>query len=144
MRIRGNYYYKKHIAWRDKLFNEESRKQSVRKQMNYEYEKKEVYNRAIYEKQMEIAAADKKRQNIVIALIAVVALAILVIALVVIRSLRIVQKQKLIIEDQKAIVEGKQKAIVDSIYYAKRIQQSLLPTEKFIERILNKENKPKT
>ena len=37
-------------------------------------------------------------------------------------------------QHQKEIVEEKQKEILDSIRYAKRIQQSLLPTEKYIDK----------
>lgn len=48
--------------------------------------------------------------------------------------------QKKIIE-QKEMVEDKQKEIIDSINYAKRIQQSLLPTEKYIEKTFNRLNK---
>ena len=36
------------------------------------------------------------------------------------------------------IIEDKNKDIMDSIKYAKRIQNSLMPTEKYIERILKK------
>jgi hypothetical protein len=39
---------------------------------------------------------------------------------------------------QKQLVEEKQKEILSSIEYAQRIQRSLLPTEKFIERIIKK------
>ena len=46
-------------------------------------------------------------------------------------------EKKLVIE-QKNVVELKNKEILDSIRYAKRIQTSLLPTEKYIERKLNK------
>jgi len=35
-----------------------------------------------------------------------------------------------------ALGEEKNKDIVDSIHYAKRIQQSLMPTEKYLERNL--------
>jgi len=38
------------------------------------------------------------------------------------------------------LVDEKQKEVLDSIRYAKRIQQSLMPTEKLIERILKKIN----
>ncbi|HWY13312.1 MAG TPA: hypothetical protein VN026_18425 [Bacteroidia bacterium] len=41
------------------------------------------------------------------------------------------------IETQKRLVEEKQKDILDSIHYAKRIQTSLLPTEKYIDKILS-------
>jgi hypothetical protein len=46
------------------------------------------------------------------------------------------------INEQKKIIEEKNKDIIDSINYAKRIQVSLLPTEKYIERVLRR-NKPK-
>jgi hypothetical protein len=42
------------------------------------------------------------------------------------------------IESQKKIIEERQKDILDSIHYAKRIQKSLLPSEKFIERQMKK------
>ena len=38
------------------------------------------------------------------------------------------------IEKQKEMVEEKQKEILDSIHYAKRIQRALLPTEKYFEK----------
>jgi hypothetical protein len=36
------------------------------------------------------------------------------------------------ITEQKHLVEEKQKEIIDSIRYAKRIQQSLMPTSKYM------------
>jgi len=46
---------------------------------------------------------------------------------IIFRSLRISKKQKHIIEKQKALVEEHQKEIIDSITYAKRIQDAILP-----------------
>ncbi|MGZ3865682.1 MAG: hypothetical protein ACXVC6_04800 [Bacteroidia bacterium] len=42
--------------------------------------------------------------------------------------------QKDEIENKKALLEEKQKEILDSIHYAKRIQRTLLPSEKYIAR----------
>ena len=81
-----------------------------------------------------VAKAEKKRQNIWIWLIAIVAFFVALITIVVFRSLQIARKQKLIIEYQKELVEEKQREIMDSIYYARRIQRSLLPTEKYIDK----------
>jgi hypothetical protein len=50
----------------------------------------------------------------------------------------IIEEQKLLVESQKYIVEEKQKEILDSIRYAKRIQESLLPTETYIDRNIRK------
>ena len=77
---------------------------------------------------------------------------VIIFAVYVFRSLRITRKQKDIIENQKLLVEQQkseveeqknkveehQKAIVDSIKYARRIQRSLLPTEKYIEKSVNR------
>jgi transcription elongation GreA/GreB family factor len=46
-------------------------------------------------------------------------------------------KRKEITEKSKKL-EEKQKEIIDSIYYARRIQRALLTSEKYIERNLNK------
>jgi tetratricopeptide (TPR) repeat protein len=58
---------------------------------------------------------------------------------------RVTQKQKKIIEEQKEIVEQKQKEVLDSIYYAKRIQKAHLPNEEFtakkLEELKKKGNK---
>ena len=45
---------------------------------------------------------------------------------------QVLEYQKKIVEEQKQIVEEKNKDILDSIHYARRIQRSLLPTEKYI------------
>jgi len=47
-------------------------------------------------------------------------------------------KQRDEIQMQKTLVEEQKRDIIDSIRYARRIQQSLLPTEKYIERVLKK------
>jgi hypothetical protein len=43
-----------------------------------------------------------------------------------------------LIELQRALLEEKQKEILDSIRYAKRIQNSLLPTDLYIHRNLKR------
>lgn len=44
------------------------------------------------------------------------------------------------ITEQKKVIEEKNKDITDSIRYARRIQQALMPNEKFIQRIMRKLN----
>ena len=58
-------------------------------------------------------------------------MAVIIFAFFVFRSLKITRRQK-------SIIEEKQKEILDSIHYAKRIQQSLLPTTKYIENNIQK------
>ena len=53
------------------------------------------------------------------------------------RSMYFMSLQQKKITEQKELIEDRQKEIIDSIHYAKRIQDSLLPTEKYIDRHLN-------
>lgn len=50
---------------------------------------------------------------------------------------RKVKERTIELQQQKELVEEKNKDILDSIRYAKRIQQSLLPSQRYIERALN-------
>lgn len=130
--------YKLYSATKDSLFNEEKNKEITRHEMTYEFEKKEAELKAEQDKKQAVAEADKKRQNIFFWLISVVAITIAIIVIIVLRSLRVTRQQKHIIELQKELVEEHQKEIIDSIYYAKRIQESLLPTEKYIDKNINR------
>jgi signal transduction histidine kinase len=71
-------------------------------------------------------------------LIGAIAIAIGIIAIVIYRSLNTTKRQKQIIEKQKQLVEEKQKEILDSIHYAKRIQMALLTSEYYIEKQLKR------
>ena len=84
-----------------------------------------------------------RKQKIIIGSVIIGLLIVIIFSGFIFKSLRTTRKQKLLIEiknketeDQKKIIEDKQKDILDSIYYARRIQRSLLPTEKYIARQL--------
>ena len=70
---------------------------------------------------------------------------IVVFAGFVFNRLKVARKQKAIIEEQKEEVDKafeklheKNKEVMDSINYAKRIQISLLPTERYISKKINR------
>jgi len=94
MRRLSLYYYKRHIAIRDAIFNAENKKQLLIKEMNYTFAKKNA-----------IADADKKRQQDILILESVVLFFVLVFAGLIFRSLRITRRQKATIEKQKQLVE---------------------------------------
>jgi tetratricopeptide (TPR) repeat protein len=50
----------------------------------------------------------------------------------------LIEAQKAEVEKQKELIETKNKEITDSMNYARRIQQSLLPSNKYLERNLSK------
>ncbi len=145
-------HYKKSTIVRDTIFNKEKNDDITRKAMSYEFNKKEEGIKAENDKHMAIADEDKRRQRLFLWFTVFGLLLMALVALVIFRSLRVTRKQKNIIElqkyfveqqkqeveYQKTIVEEHQKEIIDSITYARRIQQSLLPTDKYIERTINR------
>ncbi len=110
---------------RDSINNEQTRKASLKNQLKYEFEKKEAVIKEQQEKERAIAEEKNRFQQIVILSVVIGLLLVVVFAIFVFRSLKTTRSQKHIIEE-------KQKEILDSIRYAKRIQTSLLPTEKYI------------
>jgi tetratricopeptide (TPR) repeat protein len=136
-------HYKKYIAARDSLSNEENTKKQTQMEMQYDFDKKEAESKAEQDKKDAITQAEKTKQQIVIILVSFVLLLVVFFAIVVSRSLRVTKQQKIVIEKQKEqverqklLVEEKQKEIIDSINYARRIQQSILPSEKYIAKYL--------
>ena len=146
----GNYkesynHYKKFVIYRDSLFNEENTKKTVQTQMQYDFDKKEAETKAEQDKKDVIANEEKQKQKIVIASVSVGLFLVLILASVIFRNLRqnqkknkIITEQKEIVEHQKELVEEKQKEILDSIRYAKRIQTALITSEKYIAKNLNR------
>ena len=151
-KINGNYElslhnYELYIQMRDSLFSQETRKASIRSQLKYEYEKKAAADSVKVAEEKKITTLQlKQEENQRYFLYGGLGLT-LVFGVFMFNRFRITKKQKNIIEDQKTIVEeqknvveAKQKEIMDSIRYAKRIQQSLLPSEKYLERIFKNRN----
>ena len=150
--IRGNFKvayenHKLYVLYRDSLDNEETRKKTIQSQMTYDFEKKELATQAEQDKKDAVAKADKKRHQLFLFFLAALALAIGVIAVVIFRGLQQSKKAKKVIElqrdeiseqketveHQKVLVEEKQKEIVDSITYAKRIQYTLLANKQLLD-----------
>jgi hypothetical protein len=147
--------YELEIQMRDSINNQETRKASLKKQFQYDYEKKEAVanaeHKSEFEKQQAVADEKNRKQKIIIWSVAVGLLLVIVFAIFVLKSLNTTRKQKQLIEiknketeEQKKVIEEKQKDILDSIKYAKRIQMSLLPTDKYIDRILTQTDKNAT
>lgn len=141
--VKALAHYKKAIAEKDTLFNQEKDKQITRKEMSYEFEKKEATAKAENEKHQAVADEKNRKQKIIIWSVAFGLFLMVAFAGFIFRSLRITRKQKRIIEIknteteiQKKIIEEKNKEITDSINYASRIQQAMLTSEEYISKYL--------
>lgn len=134
--LRGNYkdafeHYKQYILFRDSITNEGTRKASIKNQLKYEFERKEAVLKEKQEKEKALAEEKNRFQQIVIFSVVIGLVLVLIFAGFIFRTLKTTR-------NQKTIIEEKQKEILDSIQYAKRIQQSLLPNEKFIDKSLKR------
>jgi tetratricopeptide (TPR) repeat protein len=148
--LMGNYkaafeYHKLFIIYRDSLNNEETKKKSLQASMQYEFDKKEIAAKAEQDKLDAINAEEKQKQRIVIYAVAGLLILVAVFALFMYKRFRITNRQKVIIEKQKKLVDKayeelheKNKEIIDSIHYAKRIQTALITSEKYIANCLNR------
>jgi len=119
-------YWGKHIEVKkvyDRSNNELERK---REQIKYEYEKDKIALIKEQEKHDLVATAERKKQIIIIYAVSIGFIIVAILLGFIYKRFKITNKQKVIIENQKKLVEEKQKEILDSISYAKRIQDSLL------------------
>lgn len=135
--INGNWkeaylHHKLFIIYRDSIDNEETKKKIIETTMTYEFDKKEAATKAEQDKKDTIATANKKRQQLILILVSVVLILVFIFAGLILRSLRVTRKQKVTIEEKNKLVEDKNKDIIDSINYAKRIQKALLKEEKHV------------
>ncbi|MBC7862911.1 MAG: tetratricopeptide repeat protein [Bacteroidia bacterium] len=147
----------------DSIFNLDNNRQMGDLKTNFEVEKKEIELKAQAgaekEKLKAISEEEKKVQRVIIYAVAGVLLIVIVFSLFLLNRFRIIRKQKSIIELQKQQVEKqkdivetqkfevdnaynklheKNKEVMDSIHYAKKIQTALLTSEKYIARVLRK------
>ena len=142
--------YELHIQMRDSVNNEKNRRAGIKNQLQYEYEKKAVADsvKNMEEqkvKDAQIVAQESKLKQEKTQRYALYSGLILIAGFLffVINRFRVTQKQKKIIEAQKDDVDlayeklhEKNKEVLDSIFYARRIQRALLPNEKYIEKYL--------
>ena len=89
--------------------------------------KQKALDDAAYEKQKALDDAAKEKQQILTVSITAGLGLVVIFLIFVFNRLRITKNQKAVIQEQKEIVQEKNKEILDSINYAKRIQSAILP-----------------
>jgi tetratricopeptide (TPR) repeat protein/serine phosphatase RsbU (regulator of sigma subunit) len=121
-------HYKRHKYWSDRIINEDNQQVSFQKHIQYEYDKKAAADSVRIEEQKKIAAITiREEKTKKYALISGLMLVIIFSGFI-LNRLKISKKQNKIIAIQKQIVEEKNREITDSINYAKRIQEAILPS----------------
>lgn len=151
------HFHSLYVKMKDSINSEETRKQSIHKGYQYEYNKqfiadsiknaefKKVQEAKVraseLEKENAEAIATTRKQQAFFLLGGLIVL--IIFAFILYKRLKLISKQKLLISQQKKEVEEKSllvqqskdqiaeqnKQVMDSIHYAKRIQQALLRNE---------------
>lgn len=103
-------------------------------QLQYEYAKKHLADslQVVQDKKINELKFSKEKNQRYFLMAGILLIA--VFSIFMFNRYRLTKKQKHIIQLQKELVEQKQKEVIESLNYAKRIQQSWLPTVKFLER----------
>lgn len=134
------FYLKTYTHLKEEVVGEERQRELFRKESQYEYDKQLEKQKLIKEAQEAIVAEKQKRQMLIIVGIAIVLVIVIYFAVVLNKRLRTTRLQKQLIEQQKFSLEQKNKEIIDSITYAKRIQDAMLTSGMYIEEETKKLN----
>jgi serine phosphatase RsbU (regulator of sigma subunit) len=126
--------YKLYTIAKDSIQSDENATKAVRTEMNYEFAKKQALTKLDEEKREAVHLEEAKKQRVVIYFGAGILLLVLGFALFAYRSYLQKQKANVELDDKNRkienaykIIEHKNTEITDSINYAKKIQQSILP-----------------
>lgn len=121
--------------YKDSLVSAQSEQVMHDAQIKYETIKKE---KEITENQFVIDqnAAKLKRQNLIIWSSLIGGLLLALLTIVIYNRNKVTKRQNTIIEQQKFILEQKQTEIIDSIHYAKKIQDALLKSDSHVSKHL--------
>ena len=134
--------YELELKMMDSINNEQSQKAAVKKQIQYAYEKKEAVMKEEHSSELmkqQAVATEKQRRQLIVIWSTFIGLVLVAGFLVyVFKTLKITRKQKDIIELKTKEVEEKQREILDSIYYARRIQRAMITSEKHIHNSLKR------
>ncbi|MBI2259462.1 MAG: tetratricopeptide repeat protein [Flavobacteriia bacterium] len=144
----GNYklayeMYELEIFMRDSIEKEENEKELMQKELQYNFDKKLATDSISNAKEKEIRDVEIAKQKAEIratknqqyALFGGIFLLFGFIGFIINRY-RKIRIQNEIIENQKHLVEEKNREILDSIIYAKRIQSAILPQPKIVKQFL--------
>ena len=133
---RGKYeeslnYLNLHLQYKDSVFNEESSKQLIEVTSKYETEQKDDQIKILnQENALNKLELDRKKITIYAFIGGGILLGIMLIFFI--KSNHQKNKTNRLLAEQKVIIEEKQKEILDSINYAKRIQFTLLASDNLL------------
>ncbi len=132
--------------YKDSLFNSENNKIIKELEAKYEVDKKQKENELLQAKN-ELSTAEIKRQQMFSYIILIGLIMVSALSFFIFNGLKrqrkanlIISSQKIEVEKQKQKIEEHQKEIVDSINYAKKIQEAMLPADSYLKKHIKNKN----
>lgn len=134
------YYYKVADTLRDSLSSVEKTKALNRKSLQYEFEKDKLADSLRVQKEAALKDAqheqDLQKQTMYSTAGIAGFLIMVIIAFIIFRGYKQKQENNRELEKKNILIEEKQKAILDSITYAKRLQEAILPSIDTVNKFL--------
>jgi len=130
------------ITTKDSMFSEEKTKALAEMGAKYETEKKQLQiekmekQKELDNKTIEVQKAENRKQLIIIISAIIGFIIVLVFSIILLRMFSQKRKANILLAEQKAEIEEKNRDIMDSITYAKRIQSAILPPQKLVKEYL--------
>lgn len=121
---------------KDSVMDVENQKKALTTQLEFESKEKMMKLEKAREEENLRTEEEKKQQRIIIIAVVVCLLIVIVFTAFLFNRFKIIKKQKGIIEEQNHIVTEKNKEILDSISYAKRLQEAILPADMQVKKQL--------
>jgi serine phosphatase RsbU (regulator of sigma subunit)/Flp pilus assembly protein TadD len=144
----GNYkdaleMHQLYARMNDSILNADTRRNAIEKELKYQHDKELLEVEKEREKEAIAAQKEKEKRNIIIVSISTGLLLVIIFLFFLYNRFRLIREQKNIIETQKKevevqkdLVEHRNHEILDSITYARRLQQAILPQKKVIAELL--------
>ncbi|MBC7694234.1 MAG: tetratricopeptide repeat protein [Burkholderiales bacterium] len=128
-------YQNFYLSSKENIESDESKNEILKKELEYDFSKRQELQKKDAENKQAISDAKIESQKKLTTGAAIALIILSGLILIVFRSYNQKRKANTIISKQKEIVEHKNKEILDSINYAKYIQNALLPSEKAISEL---------
>ena len=132
---RAYEYHKMYSAYKDSLVTDESRRLIHEMQVKFETDAKETENQLLRKDQL-ISATKLKEQKITIYFFIFFIIVVITFVVMLIRQNRIRKMINTELEGRNKLITEQKKEITDSIQYASRIQNAILPPDELIDRYL--------
>jgi serine phosphatase RsbU (regulator of sigma subunit) len=129
--------FEKFVILKDSFNNETNRKLALQSHIQYDYDKKQAIKEIEFRKNISLERKEKEKHRIILVFTFIGFILVFLFALFVYNRLKLSNSQKKEIENQKSIVDNKNREILDSITYAKRIQSAILPQPKLVKEYLD-------